>query len=409
LITRALFVEGLGGYFNDDQEAIRRGAVREGERYVGEPVTAGFDAIRVPARTIGVGFEVGRTFSWGDGMSVQYAGIGGRDEVLSPRALLPRLNDEFGPKMVGVEVQSFRAADAHARAALRECGVDHTAVDYAVSQALLRAAAQAQGVTMAEVLCREYDLPLLAEPVPIYSQSGDNRYDNVHKMLAKHADVLPHGLINSPEKFRALPDYLGWLREQVLAAGQNPTLHLDLYGMAGRVLGSETALLADFVERLEAIARPFALRVESPVDYGSRHAQIAGLAALRAELDRRGSNVQLVADEWCNTLEDMRDFATQKAGHMVQVKVPDLGSLDATMQALRICREHGMLAFLGGSCTETDLSAKVCVHVAVATQPAFQLAKPGMGVDEGLMIVHNEQQRLLARLSSRQPGSPRPS
>ena len=53
---------------------------------------------------------------------------------------------------------------------------------------------------------------------------------------------------------------------------------------------------------------------------------------------------------------------------------------------------------MGGSCTETDLSAGVSVHVAVATQSDMMLAKPGMGVDEGLTIVGNEQNRLLAAL-----------
>ena len=48
------------------------------------------------------------------------------------------------------------------------------------------------------------------------------------------------------------------------------------------------------------------------------------------------------------------------------------------------------------SCNETDRSAQVCVQVAMATQPDQILAKPGMGVDEGYMIVYNEMQRVLA-------------
>ena len=50
----------------------------------------------------------------------------------------------------------------------------------------------------------------------------------------------------------------------------------------------------------------------------------------------------------------------------------------------------------GGTCNETDRSAQVCVHCAMATQPAQILAKPGMGVDEGYMIVYNEMNRILA-------------
>jgi len=36
------------------------------------------------------------------------------------------------------------------------------------------------------------------------------------------------------------------------------------------------------------------------------------------------------------------------------------------------------------------------VHVAMATRADQILAKPGMGVDEGHMIVYNEMRRILA-------------
>jgi methylaspartate ammonia-lyase len=55
-----------------------------------------------------------------------------------------------------------------------------------------------------------------------------------------------------------------------------------------------------------------------------------------------------------------------------------------------------MGAYLGGSCNETNRSGEVCAHIAMATSPAQMLAKPGMGVDEGFMIVWNEMQRILA-------------
>ena len=51
---------------------------------------------------------------------------------------------------------------------------------------------------------------------------------------------------------------------------------------------------------------------------------------------------------------------------------------------------------MGGPCNETHRSAETCVHVAMAMKPDQILAKPGMGVDEGVMIVYNEMQRILA-------------
>ena len=59
-------------------------------------------------------------------------------------------------------------------------------------------------------------------------------------------------------------------------------------------------------------------------------------------------------------------------------------------------KEKGIGAYQGGTCNETDRSAQVCVHCAMATQPVQILAKPGMGVDEGYMIVYNEMNRIIA-------------
>ena len=96
------------------------------------------------------------------------------------------------------------------------------------------------------------------------------------------------------------------------------------------------------------------------------------------------------------TCEDVKYFTDNHAGHMVQIKTPDLGGVNNTIEAVLYCKEHGMGAYQGGTCNETDRSAQVCTQCAMATQPAQILAKPGMGVDEGYMIVYNEMQRVLA-------------
>jgi len=106
--------------------------------------------------------------------------------------------------------------------------------------------------------------------------------------------------------------------------------------------------------------------------------------------------VEIVADEWCNTLEDIKYFADNRAGHMVQIKTPDLGGIGNIVEAVLHCKKIGIGAYQGGTCNETDRSAQVCVHIAMATKPDQILAKPGMGVDEGYMVVYNEMQRILA-------------
>jgi glucose-1-phosphate cytidylyltransferase len=56
-------------------------------------------------------------------------------------------------------------------------------------------------------------------------------------------------------------------------------------------------------------------------------------------------------------------------------------------------------AYLGGSCNETDVSARLTVHVALATRADYMLVKPGFGIDEGLMLMRNEMLRTLKVLT----------
>jgi methylaspartate ammonia-lyase len=147
--------------------------------------------------------------------------------------------------------------------------------------------------------------------------------------------------------------------------------------------------------------QPYTLRVESPVVMGTRDEQIEALRTLREYVQFRKMAVQIVADEWVNTLEDILEFVTAGAVDMIQIKMPDLGGVQNSVDAVLACKDGDVGAFLGGSCAETDLSARVAVHVALATQPDMIMAKPGMGVDEGVTIVQNEMTRALVEMKVR--------
>ena len=283
----------------------------------------------------------------------------------------------------------------------------HTAIRYGVSQAILDAVAKASNRLMCEVVADEYGCTVSETPIDIFTQSGDDRYDNADKMIIKGAQVLPHALINHVEtklgpNGEKLMEYVAWLRDRILANRSNenylPVFHIDVYGTIGAAFGNTNyKAMADYIEKLGETAKPFHLRIEGPMDCDvDVPTQMKALAGLTAELDARGCDVELVADEWCNTLEDIKLFADNKAGHMVQIKTPDLGGINNTIEAVLYCKEKGMGAYQGGTCNETDRSAQVCVHCAMATQPVQILAKPGMGVDEGYMIVYNEMNRIMA-------------
>ena len=399
---------GRTGFYFDDQRAIKGGAGHDGVFYVGQPVTEGFTAVRQAGESISVMLllEDGQ-MAYGDCAAVQYSGAGGRDPLFLAADFIPVIDQYIKPELVGKEADDFRGLCAMMEAIQVEGKRLHTAIRYGISQALLDAVAKATGRMMCEVVADEYGCTVSETPVPIFTQSGDDRYDNADKMIIKGAQVLPHALINNVEsklgtKGEKLADYVAWLRDRILANRQSedylPVFHIDVYGTIGAAFGNNNYVaMADYIEELGRIAKPFHLRIEGPMDCDcDRETQIEALAGLTAELDRRGCDVELVADEWCNTLEDIKLFADAKAGHMVQIKTPDLGGVNNTIEAVLYCKEKGIGAYQGGTCNETDRSAQVCVHCAMATQPDQILAKPGMGVDEGFMIVYNEMNRILA-------------
>ena len=400
--------QGRTGFYFDDQRAIKKGAGHDGVFYVGEPVTEGFTAVRQAGESISVMLilEDGQ-IAYGDCAAVQYSGAGGRDPLFLAKDFIPLIDKYIKPQLVGKEADNFRQLAADMEAITIDGKRLHTAIRYGVSQALLDAVAKATGRLMCEVVADEYGCTVSDKPVPIFTQSGDDRYDNSDKMIIKGAQVLPHALINNVhdklgEHGEKLAEYVTWLRNRILEHRHDPAyapvLHIDCYGTIGQVFGNNNYKdMADYIEELGKLAKPFHLRIEGPMDCDcDRETQIEALAGLTAELDKRGCDVELVADEWCNTLEDIKVFADRKAGHMVQIKTPDLGGVNNTIEAVLYCKQKGIGAYQGGTCNETDRSAQVCVNCAMATQPDQILAKPGMGVDEGYMIVYNEMQRILA-------------
>lgn len=406
-ITKVICSKGRTGFFFDDQRAIKKGAAADGAAYVGDPVTAGFTSIRQAGEAISVMLvlEDGQ-IAYGDCAAVQYSGAGGRDPLFLAEDFIPVIENEIAPMLVGQEADSFRRLAEMVDHPEKAGKKFHTAIRYGVTQAILDAVAKAKHKMMCEVVAEEYGTTVSEKEIPIFTQSGDNRYENSDKMIIKQADVLPHALINNVktklgEHGELLEEYVAWLRDRILKLRTRddylPIFHIDVYGTIGAAFGNDNyEAMADYLAKLEEIAKPFHLRIEGPMDVEDRELQMKALAELTRVVDERGINVELVADEWCNTLEDIKYFADHKAGHMVQIKTPDLGGINNIAEAVLYCKEKGIGAYQGGTCNETDRSAQVCVNIAMAVQPDQILAKPGMGVDEGYMIVYNEMQRILA-------------
>jgi methylaspartate ammonia-lyase len=228
-------------------------------------------------------------------------------------------------------------------------------------------------------------------------------------MILKEVDVLPHALINNVnklgEKGERLLEYIRYLRNRILKIrareDYEPIFHIDVYGTLGIIFENDIDKIIAYLDELNQAASPFHLRVEGPVDAESREETMILLRDLTATLHKRGIDVEIVADEWCNSLEDIKYFADNKAGDMLQIKTPDLGGVNNTAEAIIYCNERGIGAYCGGTCNETNISAEITTNIAIACKAVQILAKPGMGCDEALMIVRNEMNRVLALIQSR--------
>lgn len=408
LITNVIYAPARGGFFYDDQAAIREGREQDGVAYLGKPLTSGFASVRQPstALSVGLALEDGAVV-WGDMVSVQYSGAAGRDPLFVPERMQALCEERVAPRLKGMDA-SQGAENCATAFAYAEEGRLPLAIEYGVSQALLRAAAHAKGCTMAEIVADALGLDAPVDPIPLFAQSGDDRYDAVDTMALKGVDVLPHGLINSAEKFgpdgSTLRDYIRWVAKRTRdlgARGYHPVLHFDVYGWVGLGVSMDPIAIADFIASLAEEVPDHTLHIECPADYGSRAATIENYAAIVERLDTLAPNARVVADEHCNTLDDIEAFITVRAAHVIQVKTPDVGNLMDTAHAIVAARNAGIGAYSGGTSAETDQSARACVHVALAARASMMLAKPGMGVNEGLVIVGNEQARALAQIAAR--------
>lgn len=411
-IIDVILTKSYTGFFFDDQKAIKIGADSDGFMYVGEPATPGFSQIRVPGEAISIQLVLDNGFvAYGDCAAVQYSGAGGRDPLFLADDYIPFIETYLKPQLLKEEITTFKELANKYDHMLVEGRPMHTAIRYGITQALLHAVAIKNKLSLAEVIRNEYNPNnRVLKRVPIFAQSGDNRYSNVDKMILKEVDAMPHALINNiKEKLglngEILLDYIKWLSDRVIKyrknPNYNPVFHVDVYGTIGIIFNNDTEAIVKYTKKLAEAAAPFHLRLEGPVDTGDREGTMVALRDITKRVDEEKISVEIVADEWCNTFEDIVYFADNKAGHMLQIKTPDLGGINNTAEAIIYCKNAGIGAYCGGTCNETNISAQVTTNIAIACEADQCLAKPGMGVDEGFMIVKNEMERVIALANSR--------
>ena len=284
----------------------------------------------------------------------------------------------------------------------------HRAVKYGVSQALLKAIAFCHREEMWQTLVREWGITSVIKRVPFQGSAGNNRVINADKMIINRLSGLPHGQIDDIPtqlglKGEILLSYASALKTRIVELGENnyfPVVHLDVHGAIGKIFENDAKKIADYVKGLEAAVKPYPLRVESIALGNTQEETLNLFSDIKKEMTALALTTVLVADEWANTKEDILKVAQSGVVGMVHIKMPDLGGIEETMAAVLGVKKFKVATLLGGSCIETDLTARVSVHVALACQPTALLTKPGMGIDENIQIMGNEMNRALSSVIS---------
>src|SRR4051812_4617511 len=410
-IKDVICAEGRSGYMHRDLAAIKSGkAIPDGSLYKGKPLSPGFTQIIEPATIISVMLvlEDGQ-IAFGDCADVILAGVAGRDPAFNSSGHIDYVRGEVADVLRGLDVGQFKPQAEEMDKFTHGGKRLHTAIRYGVSQALLHATALSRKETMAEVIAREYGSTIATAPIPILASCHKDDHGQLDRVILKRVELLPHASFQivsehvglQGEKLMAFVKRVAGRIKDIGAADYRPRIHVDLYGTLGELFSMQIEPLADYLGKLRQESGSYGLLVESPMIAATQTEQIDKFRGLRELLKKKGIDVGLIADEWCNTLADIKLFSEAGAADFVQIKTPDLGSIHNTIEAVLYCKSHGMGACLGGTANETDHSTRISTHMGLACQPDFMLSKPGLGADEALMIQTNEMARTLALLERR--------
>lgn len=410
-IVDVICCEGVASYFHMDQKAILAGAKVDGFAYVGKPQTPNFRRIVEPADALGVLLilEDGQ-IAFGDCIDVVFAGTAGRDPPFVAAQHFDIVRCQLAHSLRGHDLSSgFRVIADNVEALAAEDQKLHTAVRYGVSQALLHAVALDQRRTIAEVVAVEYGTELVDEPVAIGVACEHGDFRQLDRMILKRADVLPHVSFTKMEEQigrdgEIFATYVEAVIGRIRGLGDhdyNPRLRFDLYGRLSEAFDHDLNQAGTFLLRLSERVGDIDLLIETPVLGTTQEEHVEQFCQLRSVLRREGRPVHIVADEWCNTLDDVKIFVEADATDLIHVKMPDLGGVNRAIEAALLCKAANVGVCLGGTVNETDQSARISAQIALACGPDFVQAKPGHGGDEGLMVMRNEMARTLALIAHR--------
>ena len=275
----------------------------------------------------------------------------------------------------------------------------HPTIRQGLSQALLSALSMVRGVTVAEIVAEEFDLPIPSAGVALQMPIKRGQRLQLHDQISNLAYTV--GGTNLEESFgpngERIQRFVRQLRESLVEAGhaRQMTIHLDAAGGLGQIFGQDIGKLLGALYGLEQAAAPYLISVQDPLIMDDLDYQIEALGQLRDFMRMRRMSLQLVASDGVNTLNDIRAFVQSEAVHMLHLVMPRLGTVQELITAGQECRASGIQILL-----EAAPSTIAC-QVALAMQPDVMTFPIDQPAGASFAACHNEMARTLTWLAQK--------
>jgi methylaspartate ammonia-lyase len=312
--------------------------------------------------------------------------LAARQESLTETAVILETVPQENPERKGITRRELitgflgsRAAANGGRPQTREVAIErsiHPAIRNGVSQALLKARALVQGVTMAEVIGEEYSIDIGDEPAAIQAEIDARPDEEILAEIQKVIRLLPATLgltlsRDNPkedlgEQGEILQRTVRRIRDQLLALAPDyysPLLHVNVHSGLAQLHDHQLGKILGDLAGLEQAAAPYEIGIENPIARDGPQLEIEAMQRLKEFIRIRGMAVQLAAGDHLETLEAIKSYAEAGATDKIRIAINHLGGIQQSIEAILICREQGVGVLLDSE--PFDMVA----HVALATQP----------------------------------------
>lgn len=262
----------------------------------------------------------------------------------------------------------------------------HPALRYGLSQALLAAVAQDRGISIAEVVAREYDLPRPTAVIPLLAQLDTNRPLDSLAQLSSHIAAIGYTVPDGEPKeilgdnAVILQRFLRILKENVIAMPGleiPPRIHIDLRGGLGKLYGNNTGQMLGALVGLETSVKPLRLSVENPFGGDSLVEIVAKTRDLREFLHFRKMDVNIVVGP-VNTISDAQALIDANALDMLRIDPLQVGESSTVVEIVLLARAEGKQVMLAMDAGVSGHALQILAQVALAIQPDV-VAAPTVG------------------------------